>query len=94
MLDARLQKLLAAIHSVAQEATDFEETLADIEAHAVLLMHHLRETAKHLTGMEPAGLCANCAWPLWRRGGELVHYDYSYKLGNRCKLPVLEDMRT
>jgi hypothetical protein len=94
MLDSRLRALIANMHSISEEATGFEDELANLEAYTVILMHHLRESAKHLTGMEPAGLCANCAWPLWRKNGDLMHYDYTYKLGNKCKLPVLAEERT
>jgi hypothetical protein len=83
------------MHSISEEATGFEDELGNIEAYLVVLTHHLRESAKLLTGMEPAGLCANCAWPLWRQGdGSLMHYEYTYKLGNQCRLPVLAEVRT
>ena len=91
MLNARLKQILALIHSVAQESVDFEESLADIEAHTALLKHRLLKTVHVLTRVESAGLCANCLFPLCRKNGELEHFMYATEAGNKCRIPALEE---
>jgi hypothetical protein len=96
-----LRRLLATVHSAAEAATDIEECISNAECHAAILGAHFCAFVNHLQGeagpvfphrLACIGLCANCAWPLYSQpNGNLMHFEFSHKLGNRCYIPKLSN---